>query len=67
MDEDHIPFILVIDDEPALRLGLVVAIKRHGYRAEAAEDGSSGLQKARELLPDLIISDVMMPLRTGLN
>lgn len=61
MDEDHIPFILVIDDEPALRLGLVVAIKRHGYRADAAEDGSSGLHKARELLPDLIISDVMMP------
>ena len=61
MDEDRVPFILVIDDEPALRLGLVVAIKRHGYGAIAAEDGSVGLQKARELLPDLIISDVMMP------
>jgi signal transduction histidine kinase len=61
MNESQPPFILVIDDEPALRLGLVVAIKRHGYRAVAAEDGASGLQKARELLPDLIISDVMMP------
>ena len=61
MSEDRVPFILVIDDEPALRLGLVVAIKRHGYGAIAAEDGSVGLQKARELLPDLIISDVMMP------
>jgi len=61
MNEGQAPFILVIDDEPALRLGLVVAIKRHGYRASAAEDGSSGLQKARELQPDLIISDVMMP------
>ena len=61
MSEDRVPFILVIDDEPALRLGLVVAIKRHGYDATAAEDGSVGLQKARELLPDLIISDVMMP------
>ncbi len=61
MNEEKVPFILVIDDEPAIRLGLVVAIKRHGYRALAAEDGSAGLQKARELLPDLIISDVMMP------
>jgi signal transduction histidine kinase len=61
MSEAQTPFILVIDDEPAIRLGLVVAIKRHGYRAVAAEDGSAGLQKARELLPDLIISDVMMP------
>jgi signal transduction histidine kinase len=61
MNEERVPSILVIDDEPALRLGLVVAIKRHGYSAVAAEDGSSGLQKARELLPDLIISDVMMP------
>ena len=42
-------------------MGLVIAIKRHGYGAIAAEDGSVGLQKARELLPDLIISDVMMP------
>lgn len=61
MNEVQAPLILVIDDEPAIRLGLVVAIKRHGYRAIAAEDGSIGLQKARELLPDLIISDVMMP------
>ncbi len=61
MNEDQVPCILVIDDEAAIRLGLVVAIKRHGYRAVAAEDGATGLQKARELQPDLIISDVMMP------
>ena len=61
MAEDQVPLILVIDDEPSIRLGVVVAIKRHGYRAVAAEDGTDGLQKARELLPDLIISDVMMP------
>ena len=58
---DQGPVILVIDDEPAIRLGLTVAIKRHGYRVIAAEDGRDGLQKAREYLPDLIVSDVMMP------
>lgn len=61
MDEDQSPVILVIDDEPAIRFGLTVAIKRHGYRVIEAEDGRDGLQKARENLPDLIISDVMMP------
>jgi signal transduction histidine kinase len=53
--------ILVIDDEPAIRLGLVVSIKRHGYRVIEAVDGSDGLQKARDHHPDLIVSDVMMP------
>jgi len=61
MSEDHIPVILVIDDEPAIRLGLVAAIRRRGYSVIAAEDGRDGLQKAREEFPDLIVSDVMMP------
>ena len=61
MDEQQPPVILVIDDEPAIRLGLVVAIKRHGYRVIEAVDGRDGLQKAQEFLPDVIISDVMMP------
>jgi two-component system sensor histidine kinase/response regulator len=55
------PVILVIDDEPAIRLGLLAALKRHGYQAVAAENGSDALQKAAELTPDLIVSDVMMP------
>jgi two-component system, sensor histidine kinase and response regulator len=61
MDEGKVPLILVIDDEPAIRLGIVVAIKRHGFRVIEAVDGSDGLQKAKQHLPDLIISDVMMP------
>jgi two-component system sensor histidine kinase/response regulator len=61
MDENQIPSVLVIDDEPAIRLGLVVGIRRHGLRVIEAVDGKDGLQKAREFFPDLIISDVMMP------
>lgn len=59
------PTILVIDDEPALRLGLAAKIKRHGYEVVTACDGTDGLQKARDLLPDLIVSDVMMPPPNG--
>ena len=61
MVEELTPKILVIDDEPSIRLGLTVAIRRHGYQVMAAEDGKDGLQKAKEYSPDLIISDVMMP------
>jgi two-component system sensor histidine kinase/response regulator len=61
MDDQKVPVILVIDDEPAIRLGLLVAIRRHGYQVIEAVNGRDGLQKARELLPDVIISDVMMP------
>jgi two-component system sensor histidine kinase/response regulator len=53
--------ILIIDDEPALLLGLAAKIKRQGYHVVTAADGNEGLQKARETLPDLILSDVMMP------
>jgi signal transduction histidine kinase len=57
--------VLIIDDEPALRLGLAAKIKRHGYEVVTACDGADGMLKARETLPDLIVSDVMMPPPNG--
>lgn len=57
--------ILIIDDEPALRLGLAAKIKRQGFKVLTAADGAEGLQKAGEALPDLILSDVMMPPPNG--
>ena len=59
------PLILLIDDDPALLMGLSAVIKKHGYRVIAAEDGNDGLEKAKEALPDLILSDVMMPPPNG--
>ena len=57
--------ILIIDDEPALLLGLTAKIKRQGYQVVTASDGNEGIQKAKEVLPDLILSDVMMPPPNG--
>jgi DNA-binding response OmpR family regulator len=57
--------ILIIDDEPALLLGLSAKIKRQGYQVVTASNGGEGLQKAKEVLPDLILSDVMMPPPNG--
>jgi two-component system, sensor histidine kinase and response regulator len=65
MDTPTQPLVLLIDDDPALLMGLSAVIKKHGYRVVAAEDGNDGLEKAREVLPDLILSDVMMPPPNG--
>ena len=62
---DDKPTILIIDDEPALLMGLAATIRRHGYSVITAEDGNDGLQKAKEARPDLILSDVMMPPPNG--
>jgi signal transduction histidine kinase len=59
------PTILVVEDEPAIRLGLAATIRRQGYEVVMAESGLDGLSKARETRPDLILSDVMMPQLNG--
>jgi two-component system, sensor histidine kinase and response regulator len=59
------PLVLLIDDDPALRMGLSAMIKKQGYRVAEAEDGTDGFEKAKEILPDLVISDVMMPPPNG--
>jgi two-component system sensor histidine kinase/response regulator len=62
---DQASTILIIDDEPALLLGLAAKIRRNGYHVVTASDGNEGLQKAKEVHPDLILSDVMMPPPNG--
>lgn len=57
--------ILVVDDEENLRTMLVAALKYEGYDVEQAADGVAGLKAARELKPDLIVLDVMMPVLDG--
>ena len=57
--------ILVIDDEPAIRMGLAATLGRRGYSVITAMDGDDGYIKAKQSRPDLIISDVMMPSMDG--
>lgn len=52
--------ILVIDDQLDIRRLIRIALGR-GHEVAEAEDGESGLAKARELRPDLVLLDVMMP------
>ncbi|MBT3182163.1 MAG: response regulator [Deltaproteobacteria bacterium] len=57
--------ILVIDDERDLVETLKFRLDAAGYEVHAAYDGQEGLKKTRDVIPDLIILDVMMPALDG--
>ena len=53
--------ILLIEDEEVLADLLEKKLNREGYDVHLAEDGEVGLQKMRELKPDLVLLDIVMP------
>jgi two-component system, OmpR family, alkaline phosphatase synthesis response regulator PhoP len=57
--------ILLIEDEEDLRMTLVDRLKSEGYTVECAADGAAGLKKGLQNVHDLIILDVMLPLKSG--
>jgi DNA-binding response OmpR family regulator len=57
--------ILIIEDETPMRTALKDVIEAEGYRALTAADGESGLKRAIEEKPDLILLDIMMPKLDG--
>lgn len=56
---------LLIDDEPALLTGLSTIMKRQGYEVLVAENGTDGFEIAQREIPDVIVSDLMMPPPNG--
>lgn len=57
--------ILVIEDNLEVRENTCEILELSGYEVYPAENGKVGVQKALEILPDLIICDVMMPVLDG--
>jgi DNA-binding response OmpR family regulator len=53
--------ILIVEDEIALQETLAYNMKRQGYSVETAGDGNKALELARQIHPDLIILDIMLP------
>jgi DNA-binding response OmpR family regulator len=53
--------ILLIEDNPASIKFITVHLNKKGYKTVVAENGFTGLQKAREIRPDLILLDIMLP------
>ena len=59
--------MLVVEDDPAIRRGIVDTLAAGGYAAIACADGEDGLQRALAVQLDLAILDVMLPRRDGLS
>jgi twitching motility two-component system response regulator PilH len=53
--------ILIIDDSPTEVFQMRRMLENHGFETETAADGAEGLRKAREMRPDLILMDIVMP------
>ncbi|MEH2237559.1 response regulator [Nostoc sp.] len=59
--------ILVVDDNPDLRTYVSEIFRRNGYHVQTARNGHEGHNIAKEIIPSLIVTDLMMPLVSGLE
>ena len=59
--------ILIIEDDPSIREGLVDTLRVKGYTVDAAGTGALGIQRFRASVPDLVILDLMLPDMEGFD
>jgi DNA-binding response OmpR family regulator len=59
--------VVVVEDEPAIRRGVGDALRAHGYEVIEAADGARGLEEAVRLGVDLVLLDLLLPKRDGLE
>jgi two-component system alkaline phosphatase synthesis response regulator PhoP len=59
--------ILIVDDEPDILEIVSYNLIMHGYEIETAKDGDQAIVKAKQFHPDLIILDIMMPKKNGIE
>ncbi|MCB0854730.1 MAG: response regulator, partial [Bacteroidetes bacterium] len=64
--ENDRPSLLIVEDNPSL-VEYLTSCLEDLYQIDVARNGQEGIDKALEVIPDLIISDVMMPLKDGLE
>jgi len=59
--------VLIVDDNPAIRSEIHQEFNRHGFLCSNAENGRQAIEQALEILPDLTIHDLPMPVMNGLD
>ena len=57
--------ILIADDEPSIVAAVEFLLQRHGYEVHVARNGEEALELVEAHRPDLVLLDVMMPLKSG--
>jgi DNA-binding response OmpR family regulator len=59
--------ILIVEDEPSLQETLAYNLSRKGYEVHTVGDGQSAVELARQIEPDLIVLDIMLPVLDGID
>ena len=59
--------ILIVEDDELMVKILEFILKKEGYQVTSCKDGLSAIEKIPELIPDLIITDILLPFRSGLE
>jgi CheY-like chemotaxis protein len=59
--------ILVVDDEPDERFLVGRTLRKQGHDVTVAEHGAAGLRAVQEEAPDLVVTDIMMPVMDGVE
>ena len=61
------PRVLVVDDDPDLRKTIRMALEAHGFQVAVASDGEEALARQRERPAEVMITDLFMPTRDGIE
>jgi two-component system, NtrC family, response regulator HydG len=67
MPDGFKPRILVVDDEPSIRESLGMLLMSVGYDVDIAENGASAISQLNRIVPNLIVTDLNMPLMSGID
>ncbi|WP_273273405.1 tetratricopeptide repeat protein [Maribacter polysiphoniae] len=65
INDETLPLLLIVDDNEEIRL-FIKSLLKNDYRVLQAKNGKEGVEVAFETIPDLIVSDVMMPVEDGI-
>ncbi|MGZ6772565.1 MAG: response regulator [Mycobacteriaceae bacterium] len=57
----------MVEDEPDERFLVVRTLRKQGHDVTVAENGAAGLKAAQEQVPDLVVTDIMMPVMDGVE
>jgi DNA-binding response OmpR family regulator len=67
MPTDSLKKVLVVDDEQDLRDAIATALSYEGFEVRTAADGEEAYFFAKEMVPDIIVLDILMPKKNGIE
>lgn len=67
MDREKAPYIYIIDDDEQVSRVLEILLAQDGFEVRASSDSEKGLEMVKKAQPDLVILDIIMPKKSGLD